>query len=169
MGRSELPNKLKVLNNSKHQKRGNQPPAEKPQIWDVPRALCFEGAKLWKALLPDLLNSGIVTAADKASFELLCVFWGQIYEARKALSDDGLLLDDARKSSKKNPAFTALIQATAQFRALCADFGLNPVARDKAGFTFEPDLENEEAMVERFRKRVEERKAMKEMEALINP
>ena len=92
----------------------------------APKNLEGEARQFWKRNAPILERAGLLTAADRDSFTLLCVCWGKLQQA----DAEGL---DAIK-------FVALSK---QVQNLLKAFGLTPEARRRLKIDLEPAAEDE--------------------------
>ena len=69
---------------------------------------------------------------------MYCAAWGDLVGMRKRIEKDGLAVEGHRGVQRKHPLLSALNQASAQVRALCAEFGMTPMARGRMNLAVDP-------------------------------
>ncbi len=143
-GRPRKPASVKILQGTfrKDQNPKNEPivsPPSKDKM-GAPSTLNRWGKKFWKDHIDELTNCKILTAADLPAFEMLCHSWGAFKEAEHDIHHDEATgkkrtmaqYREARGYSRKSmPEIMELNENRAQVSALCNQFGMTPVARNK--------------------------------------
>ena len=94
-----------------------------------PAYLSQRATEAWRRLAPAATNLGVLTLADLAAFELLCVTLGAEAEARAVLERDGLTTSTGSGGRKPHPAVRIAETARAQAARLLEAFGLTPRGR----------------------------------------
>ncbi len=94
-----------------------------------PKHLSERAAREWRRLAPLVVGLGTMTAADFPALELLAATMATAAHASETIELEGLSTTTADGSKKSHPALRVLERARSQARALLADFGLNPRAR----------------------------------------
>jgi P27 family predicted phage terminase small subunit len=148
-GRPRLPKTTKILQGTFQKSRNPASEAEFPAVATLPpapRTLNACGKKLWKKLGPELLNAGVLTAADMPAFELLCIRYGlgmELYDSVTTGKDidhrtgkiktlrvslSGYL---SGKNSQTIPEYNAMRNEFAAARQLMIEFGMTPASRNR--------------------------------------
>lgn len=109
-----------------------------------PEHLSPYARECWDRLVPELEHLGLLTVLDGPALEFACDTYAvarYALDEMRARKSDGtpdrrtkrLEVTDRDLShsgnTKRSPAFAAYMQASAQFRAWCIEFGLSPSAR----------------------------------------
>lgn len=130
-GRKPKPTALKELQGNPGKRRLNtNEPKPKAGAPPMPRKrLSPEGQRLWKTLAPKLAELGLITEADGAAFEMLCVHYGVAVQAARQLREDGLTTTDEDGLIRKHPLLQVLRESSTAFRMYAEQFGLTPAAR----------------------------------------
>ena len=103
---------------------GSSPVIEVPR----PPANLSKAAKgEWRRVAPILIERRVLTVADLAVLENLCIAYGMMRQAEHEVRAHGIVMPDG----KRNPASTALIQAQQQHLRAADHLGLSPTARSK--------------------------------------
>lgn len=97
--------------------------------------LTSEAKRLWDNLSPILLKMGVLSDADKLTFERLCECYSEIQELQEQIRISGRTFEtkstDGDKTIKANPAVAMLADADRRFKSYLVEFGLTPAARSK--------------------------------------
>lgn len=101
------------------------------RVWKVPTGLGKYGTRLFKELGPSLLKSGNLKAVDRPAFELMCICYDQMRDAHDLMHKEGLVIQDQRKSVKKNPLFMVWKDSLNGYLRLSEEFGLSPKSRSE--------------------------------------
>ena len=92
-----------------------------------PSGLSKEAKAEWRKVAPILIERRVLTVADLAVLENLCIAYGMMRHAEREVRAHGIVMPDG----KRNPASTALIQAQQQHLRAADHLGLSPTARSK--------------------------------------
>lgn len=86
----------------------------------------------WRRIAPVLIDERkVLTVADMATFASYCVAVGQIGEASRIITREGMTYASPN-GPKKHPAVSIRSDAMTQARLLAGELGLTPVARSRA-------------------------------------
>lgn len=92
----------------------------------MPSGLSDDAKKMWREIVPQLLEAESIKKIDAPNLEALCFWWGVFSQCRKQM--DGIIdygsMDATRLSGNLTRAWDA-------YRRLCDEFGLTPLARIK--------------------------------------
>jgi P27 family predicted phage terminase small subunit len=148
-GRPRLPRQQKILQGTFQKSRNPGNEADFPPVSALPPApktLNAYGKKLWKQLAPELIASGVMTAADLPAFALLCIRYGlgmELYDAittgkdidRKTGKTKTLRVPLSKYLAEKNsqtiPEYNAMRNEFAAAKQLMIEFGLTPASRNR--------------------------------------
>ena len=131
-GPKPKPTELKILEgNPGRRPLNDQAPKPQPVAPPMPRGLPKGARKFWRDHAPKLESLGILTEVDGPAFTMLALSYNYGVEAAKAISAEGMTIRDDRGNPRKHPLFTVFSQASKDFRALAAEFGLTPSARSR--------------------------------------
>ncbi|MGU3496298.1 phage terminase small subunit P27 family [Xanthobacteraceae bacterium A53D] len=104
------------------------PPDDIP---DPPAWLSDDARAEWERVLPILLNERrTLTIADLASFANYCTAIGQVAEAARILSKEGLTFTGT-SGPKRHPAVAIRSDGMTQARQIAAELGLTPASRSR--------------------------------------
>src|SRR5262249_6597326 len=94
-----------------------------------------------KRLGRQLVEVGLISRIDRATFGGNCVAWQNFVTTYSELQKTGLLIRSPQNYPLQNPYLSIVIQALKQIRLYCAEFGLSPSARARvtAGDVEGPD------------------------------
>lgn len=112
--------------------RGRKPSSIAPgtsKVSAVPRApawLSKAAAAEWRKVAAILVERDVLTEGDLGTLAAYCDAFGQLVDASRQITADGLVLD-----GKKHPLLGTQIAARNQVRQLAAELGLTPVARSR--------------------------------------
>jgi P27 family predicted phage terminase small subunit len=100
---------------------------------EYPAPAHFTGAALtaWHRLSSILNVARVLTAADLVALEQYCVTYSNFRKAQLEVDNRGVLLCSEKGEYKKNPAITAVTEASRELRGLSAMLGLDPASRTK--------------------------------------
>ena len=108
---------------------------EPDKIFKAPRMpswLPKYGKMLWKKLVDDLVESGVLTKWDIPAFEQLCVTYSYVRESQDHIDSEGLIVIGAQnKGFVKNPAMDMYTKCMASYVKQAEQFGLTPMARKR--------------------------------------
>jgi P27 family predicted phage terminase small subunit len=116
----------------------------------APRWLSADAKRAWRYLV-NRWPAGVLGDVDLPALALLCSHLGVAMEAAKAVSTDGILVDDPDHAGakRKNPALQILRDNSMAFRSYAAAFGLTPADRARLSIP-EPEVEDLETTLRRL-------------------
>lgn len=133
-GRTPLPDALKEARGTLKKSRVNQSQAR----FDVPKTtpkppatLNLYGKRLWKEMLPKLVETGLYTEGDHQAFELLCMAYGDLIQARKDLKESGTIVVTDKGTVYQHPNVGIANQAWNRVKLMLGQFGLTPAERTR--------------------------------------
>ena len=133
-GRTPLPDALKEARGTLKKSRVNQSQAR----FDVPKTtpkppatLNLYGKRLWKEMLPKLVETGLYTEGDHQAFELLCMAYGDLIQARKDLKESGTIVITDKGTVYQHPNVGIANQAWNRVKLMLGQFGLTPAERTR--------------------------------------
>lgn len=150
MGRKPLPKNLKMIRGTYRADRDNPDAPNPPPVPKVPKpppTLNADGRKKWRELAPILQDLGVLAEADLPAFEALCMHYGLMCEAARALKREGLLVKGDR-GMVKNPAAQLHRDNSAAFAKYCGLFGLTPADRSRVSAAPGPAKDNPFAQIQ---------------------
>jgi P27 family predicted phage terminase small subunit len=115
---------------AKRPNRIRQQPARLRKVPAPPRELPRAARRFWRRLVPGLVDRGQLTVLDMDQFAIYCDALAKLWQAAEALGF-GPLLPGRRDDVRTNPAWKVYRELQATCRALGADFGLTPGARNR--------------------------------------
>lgn len=133
-GRTPLPDALKEAQGTLKKSRVNHAqarfdaPEEPPK---PPTTLNLYGKRLWKEMLPKLVETGLYTEGDHQAFELLCMAYGDLIQARKDLKESGTIVVTEKGTVYQHPNVGIANQAWNRVKLMLGQFGLTPAERTR--------------------------------------
>ncbi len=100
-------------------------------VYKAPKNLSKEGKKLYKFIVNELRESGILNNLDITILETCVDAILKMQECNKLIEDHGLLIAKTDGSLVRNPASTIYKDYNAIFNKCCMELGLSPSARSK--------------------------------------
>lgn len=102
----------------------------------MPKHLAPEGKKLWKRLVPELDQTGVLTLEDGPALELLCERWASYRTAVEFIQANGTTypIHDRNgkvRELKQFPQVKERDQLAAQVARLMQEFGITPSSRTR--------------------------------------
>ena len=131
-GRLPKPDALKMAQGTLKNSRVNhsQPkfaiPAKQPK---PPLTLNLYGKRLWKDMLPKLIETGVYSEGDYNALELLCMAYGDLIDARKNLKVTGTIVVTEKGTVYQHPNVGITNQAWVRVKMMLGLFGLTPAER----------------------------------------
>ncbi|MBU2548372.1 MAG: phage terminase small subunit P27 family [Proteobacteria bacterium] len=110
---------------------GNAKEAEASRAFRCPSWMPKHGKEFWGKYARTLMDMGVLTEVDRATFEALCLSYALMREAAEQMVSEGPVVPHERGGVKKNPAFTVYKENVEQFRKLAESFGLSPLSRQR--------------------------------------
>ena len=89
------------------------------------------GRELWETVAPLLCRERVIEATDIQNLEVYCNAYDQFRMAQQEVKDNGVTVLGATGSPVKNPAVTALKEATAMMATYGGMLGLDPSSRQR--------------------------------------
>lgn len=133
-GRKPLPDVVKEAQGTLKKSRVNNSQA----VFDVPNTfpkppmtLNLYGKRLWKALGPQLVEVGLYTEGDRNALELLCMAYGDMIAARKALALSGNVVITDKGTVYQHPNVGIANTSWRMVKDMLAQFGLTPAERSR--------------------------------------
>lgn len=143
---NKKPHHLKLLQGTDRPSRKRRQPRPPGTFQPSPPAWLPRYAKMfWRAYAPKLEEVGILSPADRAAFELLCLLHHRIRTCNELLDAEGLVVKGYRGGTVKHPAISILTAAEKEFRLLAGDFGLHPAGRGRLDIPIERDSIEDES------------------------
>lgn len=96
-----------------------------------PKHLLPEAQKLWKALVPEINEMGILTKLDQPNLELLVNNYAMYRDALDNIRQNGIIYTDRFGAPAKNPAVNVVDAMTRNVKSLGASLGLDANARSQ--------------------------------------
>lgn len=133
-GRTPLPDALKHAQGTLKKSRVNHAQArfDVPKIdLKPPMTLNTYGKRLWKEMLPKLIETGLFSDGDYQAFELLCMAYGDLIQARKDLKQSGTVVITEQGTVYQHPNVGIANQAWNRVKLMLGQFGLTPAERSR--------------------------------------
>ena len=96
-----------------------------------PSTLNIYGKRLWKELIPKLIETGLYTEGDYQALELLCMAYGDMISARKELQKTGTIVVTEKGTVYQHPNVGIANQAWTRVKLMLGEFGLTPAERTR--------------------------------------
>ncbi len=125
------PRGLKVLEGNKNLKKTPKNPKPSTRLPRAPNSLDRNAKKLWRVYVKQLQESGILTEIDGHQLADLCRAESHLEDLREERDKYELTYENEKGEIKPNPMISVVQQQEYRVRLMRADFGLNPVARNK--------------------------------------
>jgi P27 family predicted phage terminase small subunit len=100
----------------------------------LPRGLTPGAQKYWRGMARELIELGMLTAADVPAFILMAEHYGVARQAAHDLVKDGeleLTVVDVNGNLRKHPLLQVLRDNAAAYRMFAVEFGLTPSSRSR--------------------------------------
>ena len=98
-----------------------------------PKRLSPPARAFWRKNAPILMRYGLLTTLDEMAFEILCILYGQWFDAVIMLDTQGLASIDERRLPRKNPVVSIYKGFTSELAIWLRMFGLTPDSRQRLG------------------------------------
>ncbi|WP_151838714.1 phage terminase small subunit P27 family [Acinetobacter radioresistens] len=132
-GRKAKPQEMKRAsgNPGKRPLNNNAPEFAEVINIDVPEYLStMEYADImWRSIIPELLKNKVLKITDMHNVEMFCMAYHNLRVAQKEVVENGPTLETAQGSTIKNPALTAVNEASKQMATFGSLLGLDPSSR----------------------------------------
>lgn len=132
-GRRPKPTAKKLLAGNPGKRALNQaePDFELVLNIDCPEWMGDNGRMLWETVAPQLCQERILASTDIQNLEVYCSAYDQFRMAQADISQNGVTVSGAMGGVIKNPAATALKEATAMMASFGGMLGLDPSSRQR--------------------------------------
>ena len=97
----------------------------------MPKHLGAGARKVWRELLPVLMDIGTLSKSDGIMFAQLCEAQDTYLEMNRALAKTGPLVKGTGGALKRNPLYQVRDQAADQVFKLAREFGLSSLSRSR--------------------------------------
>jgi P27 family predicted phage terminase small subunit len=145
-GHNKKPRASKILQGTFRKDRNPAHEPDPPRVYEIPRPPAYLGRfgkRIWKDLVVDLVNTGVLTTVDIPALELCCAAYEQYREARESVY--AFVVDEETgkrrrrtlaeymlgKNSQTMPEYAAMRQSFATFKSYLVEFGLTPASRNR--------------------------------------
>jgi len=129
-GPAPTPTNLKLLHGETRPSRVNlNEPVPSYRPVQPPDDLPPASREIWEKLAPDLERKGVLTHWDVLAFEVLCDAAAHYREARRTVTERGVLCTGRKDATVKNPAMQMLRETSHMILAAGGRFGLTPADR----------------------------------------
>ena len=132
-GRRPKPTAKKLLAGNPGKRALNQaePDFELVLNIDCPDWMGDHGLVLWETVAPELCKERILAATDIQNLEVYCAAYDQFRMAQVDIALNGVTVSGAMGGVIKNPAATALKEATSMMASYGGMLGLDPSSRQR--------------------------------------
>ena len=132
-GRRPKPTAKKLLAGNPGKRALNQaePDFELVLNIDCPVWMGDHGRVLWETVAPELCKERILAATDIQNLEVYCAAYDQFRMAQADIAQNGVTVSGAMGGVIKNPAATALKEATSMMASYGGMLGLDPSSRQR--------------------------------------
>ena len=138
MARASKPVDLQASHLTKEEYQNRKEQEEKLKgndnlVYKIPKSLSKnkEGKKLYKFIVNELKESGILNNLDITMLETCIDAILKMKECNELISEHGLLIEKTDGSLTRNPASTIYKDYNAIFNKCCMELGLSPSSRSK--------------------------------------
>jgi P27 family predicted phage terminase small subunit len=138
LSRPVIPTALKLIKGTNRKDRTlNEPqPTKLAEMPDAPLFFDPVARDEWNRLGPELLQLGLFTVADLATFTAYCLTYSRLINATVSLNEAGEMFHEhTNKVGATNyvsrPELAVIQRETMILKALCTEFGLTPSARGR--------------------------------------
>ena len=134
-GRKPKPQEIKrnTGNPGKRELNNNAPNFSDVCNVDVPTYLedMTHAAMMWRSVIPELLQNKVLKITDMHNVEMFCIAYHNLRSAQKEVASMGITIITDQGSIVKNPALTAVNEASKQMASFGAMLGLDPSSRGR--------------------------------------
>lgn len=86
---------------------------------------------IWDSVVPELLKNKILKITDMHNVEMFCIAYENMRKAQEEIVEHGVTMEGATGGPIKNPAVTALNEASRQMIQFGSMLGLDPSSRTR--------------------------------------
>ena len=134
-GRKPKPQETKRASGNKGKRplNSNAPEFSEVTDIDVPEYMLQmdNAAMMWRSVIPELLKNKVLRITDMHNVEAFCIAYHNWRSAQKEVAMLGVTMTTDQGSVIKNPALTALNEASKQMATFGAMLGLDPSSRGR--------------------------------------
>lgn len=135
-GRRPIPTALKAaagdgIHDSGKRKLPTNEPKPVPGRLAKPKHLSASASAAWDRLIEAIERLGVLSTTDRAAITMCAELLGLAADAYAAMKTEGTTTQHANGTAGPTPCFGIYVKATAQAKALLAEFGLTPSARPR--------------------------------------
>lgn len=105
---------------------------------DPPAHLYGAGLEEWHRLVGPLIDSGVLTIADRGALAAACHTYGRWVEAEAKVRELGLVIMTANGCPQVNPHLSIANESLRQYRAFAIELGITPAARSRVKAEIRP-------------------------------
>lgn len=132
-GRKAKPQEMKRANGNPGKRPLNKKAPEFSQAIniDVPDYMADlqYASMIWKSIVPELLKNKVLCITDMHNVEAFCLAYENWREAQKEVATEGIVVMGSQGGPVKNPALTAMNEASKQMATFGSLLGLDPSSR----------------------------------------
>lgn len=159
-GRKPVPDAIKEAQGTLKKSRVNNSQA----VFDVPEefpkapsTMNLYGKRLWRELGPQLKEAGLYSDGDYNALELLCMAYGDMVAARKALMKSGNIVLTDKGTVYQHPNVGIANTSWKQVKDMLTQFGLTPAERTRVKALSPKDKSHSlaDSLFDQARKKVE--------------
>lgn len=143
-GHNRKPKQLKIIQGTFRADRNPEHEPEIPPLSEYPKAPSYLNRwakRKWKELVPQLVDTGILTGVDLGALELCCLQYGIVLELHDAITH--YVNEDGKRTKRSiaqylegrtiqsQPEYSAMKEAARMYKALAEQFGITPASRSR--------------------------------------
>lgn len=98
---------------------------------EAPEWIIGAAKEMWERVAPPLLKQKVLQITDLHNLEAFCMAYGNWRAASTHIAANGLVVEGATGGPVKNPALTAMAEATKQMVTFGSMLGLDPASRQR--------------------------------------
>ena len=91
----------------------------------------FHAVRIWQCVVPELIKRKTLKVTDIHNVEMFCIAYENLRKSQQEVAKMGITLTTDQGSIVKNPALTALNEASKQLAQFGAMLGLDPASRTR--------------------------------------
>jgi P27 family predicted phage terminase small subunit len=121
--------RLRAIEGNPGHRSAKEHPKPPPVVPSCPRWLPPAARTLWRSVVPQLEELGVVGGPDVATLEAYCLTYSRWRSAEALLEKEGLVVDGHRNAPRKHPAAQLARDYQAAMLTLAKQLGLTPASR----------------------------------------
>ncbi len=131
---------------------GNRPindsePRPRAGIPVCPDHLTDDARAHWNQIAPDLHAAGLLTVIDGDALSAYCETWAHWIDAKRLLTEQGLIIKRPSGVAVINPAFIVAQRCAALLQRYVGEFGMTPSARSTVRLPERPTADDLEQFI----------------------